>query len=110
MADPADASYNEGASVRDDLDRNLASTPNAQRSELRADVAVMIELGVIEWKDIKLHEGAFHARNSPPVEESTQRSRSPEEIAKQLRFEREQLMSRAVGGPVKRGGFDEQKR
>lgn len=79
----------------DDLD-----TPAAKRADLRADVAVMVELCVLKWNGIELAPEALRAK---PTADTTSPSkpRSAEQIAEQLRQERNRIVMSASGGPVK---------
>jgi hypothetical protein len=82
----------------------LDDTPAVKRAELRSDVALMRELGVLQWKDIVL--------GSDPVatENTTQPSRSPEELQRELVANRRRIALASSGGPVKLGGRDYQGR
>lgn len=73
-----------------------ADTASDRRSELRADVVLMRELGVTKWRDIEL--------GPAPVagDEKTQPGKSPEEREIDDARERRRIALRASGGPVPR--------
>ncbi len=78
-----------------DLD---ASTPSDSRNELRQDVALMRELGVSEWKTIKLGTKPV---DTTSTNEDTQPSRTPEEMHAQLRDARRRNARGMLSGPMK---------
>lgn len=71
--------------------------PNDNREALRADVAVMRELGVLEWNGIKLGPEPLPATETQP-------RFSLEEQERHNRVERMRVAMASSGGPVKRLG------
>jgi len=80
-----------------DLDAEM--TPAERREGLRADVAVMRELGVSHWRDIVL--GPVVTQDS---DSTTQRRLAPDQAAAMERDARRRIALAASGAPVKRPG------
>ena len=81
------------------LDDSLAASSAPEgHTALRADVALMRELGVTRWRDIELGAAPFQ----PTTDEPTQQKFSPEQLSEATRKERARIMMAASGGPVRR--------
>lgn len=91
--------------MSDDQDAFLAEdTDSERRARLKADVALMRELGVSQWGNIVLGNPPPPA--TEPRTESTQPRLSPEEQAKRDEEHRRRLCLASSGGPVlKRGAI-----
>ena len=72
------------------------------RAQLRLDVELMRELGVAEWREIKLGP----APEQHDEERSTQQRFTADELEKRARDERRRISMASSGGPVKRVGGD----
>lgn len=68
--------------------------------ELRAKVAVMRDLGIVECDGIKLGPAPSEAQ----ANDETQRQPTPDEAAKAARVRRDHLMALSSGGPRPIGG------
>lgn len=79
-----------------------STSPEEARRELRADVAAMRELHVLQWKDIVLAPSAMVS-----VEETTQRSTDPETVEAEERAQRRRISLASSGGPVKALGGEQ---
>lgn len=91
------AHLNPGYDHTEALANALRMEAASKREQLAADVAMMRDLGVLEWGDIKLGP----VPNSGPAEDETQRSLK---LEKQEQERRTRLRFAASGGPRSVGG------